>query len=114
MAKRFENLQIEDQLVLPASRGAVIYGAKEDFDPNRIIKVAIVTHCWFDPVEEKEYFAIAHLRNDGTYGKPKEKRTMRGLAQCGWKKSDEDWIAKIKNIQANKDTVVPIFGRRSK
>lgn len=114
--QRFENIQVEDQLEMPASRGSIIYGAGKDFDPDRTVRVVIVTNIWFDPVEKKELIGIADLRNDGTYGDPKEKRTLRGLAMCGWRPAGRDWIAHLKAVQANKDNdaVVSIFGRRAK
>ena len=83
MSKKFENVGVGDQLELPVSRGAMIYGAGPDYDPDATYRVAIVTHIWFDPVEAKEYVGLAYLRNDGRYGKPTEKRTITGLARTG-------------------------------
>ena len=111
MARKFEDIAIDDQLEMPASRGSIIYGAGEDFDPDAVVAVAIVTHIWFDPVEAKEYIGLARLRGNGTYGKPTEKRTITGLAMCGWRKAKIDWIERVKAINAS-GAVVSIFGRR--
>lgn len=93
MPKRFEDIEVGDQLELTAAQGSVIWGAGRDFNPDAIYRVAIVTHIWFDPVDAKEYVGIAYLRNDGSYGKPTEKRTLTGLARTGWRRAVRDWIA---------------------
>lgn len=114
MAKRFESIQQGDQLEMPASRGGAIYGLPDDSDPDRIVRVSIATDIWFDPVEEKEFVGLAHLRSDGTYGKPTEKRTIRGLAQCGYRSATRDWVEFLKQraAAAEDGTIVPMFKRR--
>ena len=110
MPKMFEEIKVGDQLELLASRGAIIYSDRP-IDPERICAAAIVTHIWFDPVDAKEYVGLAHFRADGSYGKPTEKRTITGLARCGWRYAKVDWEAKIKAMQ-DSDKVISIFGRR--
>mgnify|MGYP000459930451 CR=1 FL=1 len=114
MARRFEDVEQGDQLELPAHRGSAIYGAGRDRDPNRVVRVSIVTDIWFDPVEEKEFIALAHLRSNGEYGKPTEKRTIRGLAQCGYRAASRDWVKFLKDRAAASDSgeIVPMFKRR--
>jgi len=111
MARRFEDIAVGDQLEMPASRGALIYGAGKDFNPDAVIAVSIVTHIWFDPVDGKEYVGLARLRRDGTYGSPNEKRTITGLAMCGWRKAKIDWIKRMKAMKSS-DKVISIFSRR--
>ncbi len=111
MAARFENIEIGDQLELPASRGTVLWGGDPNLDPDRPVRVAIVTHIWHDPVEDKEFVGIAYLRAGGIYGKPTEKRTIRGLANCGWRKAKIDWVSKLKS-QGESSNVTSLFGRR--
>ena len=112
--KLFENISVDDQLELSVSRGSVIYGARPDYDPDAVCRVALVTHIWFDPVEAKEYVGIAYLRNDGSYGKPTEKRTLTGLARTGWRPAGKDWIAFLAaRHQAKTDgQIVDLQGRR--
>ena len=109
MGARFDNLEIGDQLELPAHRGAVIWGREDGKDPDRTVRVAIVTHIWHDPVEDKTFAGLAYLRSDGSYGKPVEKRTFRGLAMTGWRKASQDWIARLKAPEAQ--NVVNLWGR---
>jgi hypothetical protein len=112
MPRRFDDIEVDDQLEMPASRGAMIYGGDPDRDPDRVVRVAIVTHIWHDPVEGKEYVALAYLRGDGSYGKPTEKRTITGLAQTGWRRAKIDWIARLQQAATEDGNVVNIFGRR--
>jgi len=112
MAKTFDDIKVDDQLEMPASRGGVIYGAGDGYDPDRVIRVAIVTHIWFDPVDAKEYVGLAYLRRDGTYGKPTEKRTITGIARTGWRPAQRDWIAHIEALNKADETVVSLFDRR--
>ena len=112
MPKKFDDIQVGDQLELPASRGAIIYAPPDPkFDPDRPVRVAIVTHVWFDPVDAKEYVGLAYLRKDGSYGKPVEKRTITGLARCGWRKARQDWIT-VLEASHQTDTVVRLWDRR--
>ena len=111
MTKKFDDIQIGDQLELPAHRGAIIYGGDETRDPNRVVRVAIVTHIWFDPVDAKDYVGLAYLTRDGSYGKPTEKRTITGLARSGWRKAAIDWIAKVV-AEASGENVVSLWGRQ--
>ena len=83
MTRKFEDIQMGDQLELPAHRNTIIWGSRDTRDPNRTVSVAIVTHIWFDPVDNKEYVGLAYLKEGGHYGKPVEKRTITGLARCG-------------------------------
>ena len=109
MAKKFDQVEIGDQLELPAHRGAIIYGGSDDRDPDRVVRVAIVTHIWHDPVEDKEYVGLAYLRRNGSYGKPTEKRTITGLARSGWRPASQDWVARLG--AAGSEKVVNIWGR---
>lgn len=113
MAKRFEEIEVGDQLEMTAGHGCRIYGADKEFNPDMVVQVSIVTHIWFDPVDNKEYVALASLKRDGSYGKPTEKRTLTGLARTGWKKARKDYIAEMEAIlAADKKRVVQF--RRSK
>lgn len=112
MAARFENICVEDQIEMIAGR-SIIYGASKDFDPNAVVRVSIVTDIWFDPVERKTFIALSHLRSDGSYGLPTEKRTIRGLAQCGYRTASRDWVSFLKDrASADPDKVIPFFKRR--
>lgn len=112
MAKLFENIRVDDQIEQTASH-CIIYADDRDYDPNRITATAIVTHIWYDPVEDKEYIAFAHIRKDGKYGKPKEKRTLTGLARCGWRPATKDWIALAKALHdADKSKVISLRKHR--
>ena len=115
MAKMFENINVGDQLELSVSRGCVVYGAGADYDPDAVYRVAIVTHIWFDPVEAKEYVGIAYLRNDGSYGKPTEKRTLTGLARTGWRLAGKDWLAFLNARRAAEadGKIINLQGRRA-
>ena len=98
MGGKFEDIQPGDQLEMPAHRGAMVWGAKDERDPNRIVQVAVVTDRWHDPVEGKDYVGIAMLRRGGVFGKPTMKHTPRGLASNGWKPATRDWIAWAKEM----------------
>ena len=114
MPRRFDHVEIGMQLEMPAHRGAVIYADTPDTrDPERPIRVAIVTHIWHDPVEDKEFVGIAYLRNNGSYGKPTEKRTITGLARSGWREAKKDWVAMLQAMKDDGETVVPLFGGRN-
>lgn len=110
MAKLFDNLAVDDQLEMPASRACYTY-LDDTRDPDRVVRVAVVTHIWFDPVDNKEYVALAYLKRDGSHGRPKEKRTITGLARCGWRKASQDWIAYLENLKGTESNVVSIFDR---
>lgn len=111
--KKFEEIRVGDQLELTAARGAIIYGAGKDFDPNRIIQAAIVTHVWYDPVENKDYVALATIKHDGSYGRPTEKRTITGLARTGWQYASKDWVEFAQAVHAaDKDKVVRLHRKK--
>jgi len=114
MASKFEDVQIGDQLEMPASRGAKIYFSSDRFDPDQVIQVGIVTDRWYDPVDAKEYVGVAILRKGGVYGKPTRKHTIRGLASNGWRPAQKDWIAwgKEKNAAVNGGKIIPLKGPR--
>ena len=111
MPRKFDDIEIGDQLELPAHRGALIFGGDETKDPNRPIRIAIVTHIWHDPVEDKEFVGLAYLRDDGSYGKPTEKRTITGLARTGWRRAECDWIVRMKSMKEAGGKVVSINRR---
>ncbi len=112
MAKKFDDIAVDDQLEMTACRGSVIYGTGKDINPDAVVRVAIVTHIWFDPVEAKEYVALAYLRRNGSYGKPIEKRTKTGLARTGWQHAGKNWIAHLEAIEASGGLVVGLFDKR--
>ena len=114
VSRKFEDIAVGDQLEQPASAwlGQIYTDTPSTRDPNRPARVAIVTHIWHDPVESKDYVALALLRRDGSYGKPHEKRTVTGLARCGWEKASRDWIAQLSAVDQAGDEVVSLFGRR--
>ncbi|MBL4800736.1 MAG: hypothetical protein JKY45_02510 [Emcibacter sp.] len=109
MARQFENIRVGWQLEMPASHGAIIHTLDKDFDPDRVAEVAIVTHIFHDPVEAKDYICLAAIQGDGTYGKPRDKRTVTGLARCGWRKAERDWIEFATQISDEKSNVIGIF-----
>lgn len=99
MARKFDDIQVGDQLELTAARHAMIHGREEEsLNPDRVARVAIVTHIWHDPVEDKEYVGLAYIRRDGSCGKPTEKRTITGLARTGWRKAQLDWVARLRGM----------------
>lgn len=108
MAPRFQNIKPGDQIEMPAKR-ALLYPERDNRDPERPARIAVVTHRWFDPVDRKEYIGIAPLRRDGTYGDPKAKHTIQGLAQQGWRPATTDWIQRCKAMEAGE--VVPLRPR---
>lgn len=112
MSRKFDDIEIGAQLELPAHRATLIVGPSDGRDPDRVVRVAIVTHIWHDPVDDKEYVGLAYLRNDGSYGKPTEKRTITGLARCGWRYAARDWVAFAQARHDAGGTVVPMFGKR--
>lgn len=107
MAKRFECLEVGDQLELPVGKELYV---NDKLDPDMTCGVAVVTHIWTDPVERKEFVAYALLNADGTFDQPKAKYTRTGLARRGWRKAKLDWIARFKNI-SNSESVVSISRR---
>lgn len=113
MTKLFENIRVNDQIEQTA-RHCVIYSSHGDYDPNRITAAAIITHIWYDPVEDKDYIAFAHIRKDGKYGKPKEKRTVTGLARCGWRPATKDWLAMAEALEAADKKIVLPFRKKLK
>lgn len=117
MARKFENIVIGDQLELTADKGFKNYliihqGQGEDLDPNRVVRAAIVTHIWFDPVDKKEYIGLAYFSKGGDYGQPTEKRTITGIARCGWRPAERDWIEYLQARENGGDNVVSIFDKR--
>lgn len=110
VSKKFDAIEIGDQLEMPANRGSVVYGSIDTRDPERPIRVAIVTHIWHDPVDDKEYVGLAYIRRGGSYGRPTEKRTITGLARCGWRKAEIDWLARIE-AEEGTDNVVSLWKR---
>lgn len=109
MAALFENVQPGDQLEMPARKISWINHDRDTRNPERVARVAVVTHRWFDPVERKDYVAIAPILKSGAIGEPREKRTIRGLAQAGWRPASQDWIFRAQAVDAG--LVVPL-GRR--
>lgn len=109
MAARFENVKPGDQLEQPASRMPWLR-ADDTRDPDRPAQVAMVTHRWYDPVERKEYVALAPIRRDGTVGDPRTKHTIRGLAQQGWRYAERDWLRYAQALEAGE--VVPLRGKK--
>jgi hypothetical protein len=72
----------------------------------RGLEVVMVTHIWDDPVEQKTYVGMAHIRSDGTVGSPTIKHTRRGIGTNRWKPASRDWIAWAQAVQA--ENVVPL------
>lgn len=125
MAKKFENIKVGDQLVIPASRYER-WNTETRFDsdtkeyvkisdlgspkknPDRPMEAGIVVHRWHDPHEGKDFVSIARIMRDGSTGDLKEKRTITGVAQSGWEYSKIDWVAKQKAL-ADGPNVVSIF-----
>lgn len=105
MTARFANVKIGDQLEQPASRMSWLR-ADDTRDPERPAQVAVVTHRWYDPIERREYVALASILRDGTVGDPQIKHTIRGLAQQGWRYAERDWIRYAQALDAGE--VVPI------
>jgi hypothetical protein len=112
MGKKFEELEVGDQLEMRLGKQSIVYGGGPDYDPNKVCRVAIVTHIWYDPVDKKEYVGLAYLRKDGKFGEPTEKRTIRGLSQTGWEKATTDWCAHAKAIHAADKKRVVQFRRK--
>lgn len=110
MPQKFEDVQVGDQLEMPRSRGAKVWGAPDGYDPNQIVQVGIVTDRWYDPVDAKEYVGVSILRKGGEYGKPTRKHTIRGLASNGWQPATKDWIAWATEMDAavNGGQIIPI------
>jgi hypothetical protein len=109
----FDDIQPGAQLEMPAHRGAMVWGAKDERDPNRIVQIAVVTDRWHDPVEGTDYVGIALLKRGGVYGKPTRKHTPRGLASNGWKPATRDWIQWAVDMEAGQDIgkVVSLWGK---
>jgi hypothetical protein len=100
VSAKFENIQPGDQVEMPAHRAASWLMQPDTRNPNRVAKVAVVTHRWHDPVEKKDYVALAMILKGGAITEPKEKRTIRGLAQAGWRPASQDWMAYAKALEA--------------
>lgn len=109
MTARFDNIAVGDQLELPARRMGYML-SDPTRDPERVARVAVVTHRWHDPVERKDYVALAYIMKGGAITEPKEKRTIRGLAQAGWRPACQDWIAWAQACEAPE--VVPLRRRK--
>ena len=114
MTKKFEDIEPGDQLEMPASRGSILRYTGKEFDPDKVVEVAVVTDRWYDPVDAKEYVGLAILRRGGVYGKPTRKHTVRGLASNGWRPASRDWIAWAKATDgAIKDgLIIPMRKRK--
>lgn len=93
MTALFENIQPGDQVEMPARKIPAWFRADDTRDPDRPARVAVVTHRWHDPVECRDYVALAMILKGGKITEPKEKRTIRGLAQAGWRPASQDWLA---------------------
>lgn len=64
-------------------------------------RVAIVTHRWRDPVEDKEFVGLSFLRRDGSHDpRPSVKHTIRGLALQGWRSASRDWVAWLRERES--------------
>ncbi len=113
MAKRFEEIQVGDQVELTADRGSVIYGAK-DFNPDMVVRVAVVTDIWYDPVDRKEYVGLSYLKKDGTHDRPTLKHTITGLARQGWKPARKNYVEELEAIAAADKRRVVQFRRKKK
>lgn len=109
MTRLFEDIAPGDQVEMPARRLAWI-SPTDTRDPERPARVAVVTHRWHDPVDRKDYVALAMILKGGAITEPKEKRTIRGLAQAGWRPASQDWIAYAQAMEAGE--IIPL--RRKK
>lgn len=98
--RRFESIKPGDQVEMPARKIPAWYRDDDTRDPERTARVAVVTHRWHDPVEGKDYVALAMIIKGGAITGPKEKRTIVGLAQAGWRPASQDWIAYAKALDA--------------
>lgn len=112
MAKKFENITVGDQLELPASAHPGYQVFHTSLDPDRIVRAVVVTHIWFDPVENTQFVALADFKRDGSYGRPIEKRTITGLARYGWRRARQDWIAYLEQINSHDTNIINIFDKR--
>ena len=110
MSKKFDNVAVGDQLELPANKGFSWYPGKTS-DPHMTIAVSIVTHIWFDPVDDKKYVGLSYLKADGSFGKPTEKRTITGLARFGWRRASIDWVSNLQAVSEN-EAVIPLWRQR--
>lgn len=105
---KFENIAVGCQLEMPYRKHLNYFGMDKDIDPKIIVYAVVVTHIFYDPVDDKKYICTANIRKDGTYGKPNEKRTTRGLAVRGWEKAGKDWIVFFKTIKDETNNVIGI------
>ena len=112
MAKRFENIKVGDQLELLWHRMSLCHPWSKQ-DPNQIGKVAIVTHVWHDPVDDKWYVALAYLLKDGSHRKPALKHTITGLARAGWQYAQRDWVNYARTIHDNQN-IISIHDERAR
>jgi hypothetical protein len=104
--KRFASIKVGDQLELPVRKDYL--GRRSNRDPDGVSRVKIVTHRWYDPVDQREYVGLAGLKIDGSYDEPNEKRTITGLARAGYRPASQDWIAYAKQLHQG-EKVVSIF-----
>lgn len=95
----FENVQPGDQVEMPARKVPWYDRDRDQRNPDRTAKIAVVTHRWHDPVEKKDYVALAMIRKGGVITEPTEKRSIRGLAQAGWRPAQQDWIEWAKSVE---------------
>ena len=99
MTALFADIQPGDQVEMPA-RKLLWRGDNDTRNPERPVRVAVVTHRWHDPVERKDYVALAMILKNGEITEPKEKRAIRGLAQAGWRPASQDWIVWARAVDA--------------
>jgi hypothetical protein len=110
---RFADATTGDQVELRAKgRSASWLTGGDTRDPERPVRVAIITHRWHDPVEDREYVALAPILRGGAVGKPTLKHTIRGLAQAGWYPARRDWLAYARALDDGH--VVSIVSRAAK
>lgn len=110
MSALFVDIQPGDQLEMPARKIPWINHERDTRNPERVARIAVVTHRWHDPVERKDYVALALILKGGAITEPKEKRTIRGLAQAGWRPASQDWIAWSQAVDAGE--VVPLVRKK--
>ena len=98
MAKKFQDIEVGDQLVLPWHRCHLYQHYPNKYNPDAVYEFVVVVHRWHDPHERKDYVSLSRLRVDGTWDphNPHRKYTLTGLAQAGydWAQADHASIAK--------------------
>lgn len=107
MSGRFSQINVGDQVEMPRKRHLMHSMISPTLDPNQPVAAAVVTHIWHDPVEDKEFIALAPVLSNGTVGRPRQKHTRRGLAQAGWFPARQDWLAFAQAL-ADGGGVVPL------